>query len=477
MQKKIKKVAGILSALLMAMACSTAVMADEAAADLSYEGYDLKWEDEFAGDTLNKNDWNVELHDPGWVNNELQAYVDSPENIYIENGKLVIKPIKKVKEDGSVSYTSGRVNTRNKQNFKYGLFEARAKVPKGKGFLPAFWMKPADETLYGQWPRGGEIDIMEVLGHETKTTYGTIHYGNPHGQSQGKYTLENGTFSDEYHDFAVEWEPGRIIWYVDGKKIYTENNWYSASVGQGEFTYPAPFDQPFYVILNLAIGGNWPGNPDGNTGFENSAFYIDYVRIYQKDHYDENVSKPVEEVVLRDPDENGNYIINGDFSSKENLKDDKDWKFLTTSGGAADAVIENNEMIINISQEGNKEHSVQLVQPDLPMKKGGKYQVTFSAYADQARKMKVNVSAPDRAYRRYLEDTVINLTEEKKTYTLDFTMTDKDDANGRLEFNMGACGSTAGIRISDVTLKKTGEIEITEGEKGVLADGNCTIVK
>ena len=177
--------------------------------DLSYEGYNLKWEDQFEGDSLNRDDWNVELHDPGWVNNELQSYVDSPENIYIEDGSLVLKPVETVNEDGNVSYTSGRVNTQNKHDFKYGLFEARVKVPEGQGFLPAFWMMPTNENLYGQWPRCGEIDIMEVLGNDTDTSYGTIHYGNPHSESQGSYTLEEGTFSDEYHVFDVEWKRGK----------------------------------------------------------------------------------------------------------------------------------------------------------------------------------------------------------------------------------------------------------------------------
>lgn len=440
--------------------------------DLSYEGYNLKWEDQFEGNSLNRDDWNVELHDPGWVNNELQSYVDSPENIYIEDGSLVLKPVETVNEDGSVSYTSGRVNTQNKHDFKYGLFEARVKVPEGQGFLPAFWMMPTNENLYGQWPRCGEIDIMEVLGNDTDTSYGTIHYGNPHSESQGSYTLEEGTFSDEYHVFDVEWEPGKISWYVDGKLIHTEDNWYSATEGQGEVTYPAPFDQPFYIILNLAVGGNWPGNPDETTDIANSAYYIDYVKVYQKDSYDENVTKPVEEVILRDPDENGNYVVNGDFSEKEDLTDDKDWIFLTALGGEAGAEIGDNEIAVNTANEGTVDYSVQLVQPDLPMKQGGVYQLCFDAYADTYRTMKVGVSAPDRSFRRYLEDTTISLTEEKQTYTLDFTMTDSDDANGRLEFNMGAAGSTAGIRISNVSLKKIDEIEITEGDKGILADGN-----
>ena len=445
---------------------------EEQTTDLSYEGYNLKWEDRFEGESLNRDDWNVELHDPGWVNNELQSYVDSPENIYLQDGSLVLKPVENVSEDGSVSYTSGRINTQHKHDFKYGLFEARVKVPEGQGFLPAFWMMPTDENLYGQWPRCGEIDIMEVLGNNTDTSYGTIHYGNPHSESQGSYTLDEGSFSEEYHVFDVEWEPGKISWYVDGKLIHTEDNWYSATEGQGEITYPAPFDQPFYIILNLAVGGNWPGNPDDTTDIKNSAYYIDYVKVYQKDSYDENVTKPKEEVILRDPDENGNYIINGDFSVNEELTDDKDWVFLTALGGEAGAEIRNNEIAVTTENEGTVDYSVQLVQPNLPMKQGGVYRLSFDAYADADRTMKVGISAPDRSFRRYLNDTEISLTQEKQTYNLDFTMTDSDDANGRLEFNMGAAGSTSGIRISNVSLKKTDEIVITDGEKGILADGN-----
>ena len=445
---------------------------EEQTTDLSYEGYNLKWEDRFEGESLNRDDWNVELHDPGWVNNELQSYVDSPENIYLQDGNLVLKPVENVSEDGSVSYTSGRINTQHKHDFKYGLFEARVKVPEGQGFLPAFWMMPTDENLYGQWPRCGEIDIMEVLGNNTDTSYGTIHYGNPHSESQGSYTLDEGSFSEEYHVFDVEWEPGKISWYVDGKLIHTEDNWYSATEGQGEITYPAPFDQPFYIILNLAVGGNWPGNPDDTTDIKNSAYYIDYVKVYQKDSYDENVTKPIEEVILRDPDENGNYIINGDFSVNEELTDDKDWVFLTALGGEAGAEIRNNEIAVTTENEGTVDYSVQLVQPNLPMKQGGVYRLSFDAYADADRTMKVGISAPDRSFRRYLNDTEISLTQEKQTYNLDFTMTDSDDANGRLEFNMGAAGSTSGIRISNVSLKKTDEIVITDGEKGILADGN-----
>lgn len=250
--------------------------------NLSYKDYKLIWEEQFNDEHLNCDNWNIELHEPGWVNNELQEYVDSDKNIYIEGGKLFLKSGKNVDKNGKVTYTSGRISTQNKHDFTYGLFEARAKVPKGKGFLPAFWLMTTDEELYGQWPSCGEIDIMEVLGHDTKTSYGTMHYGIPHKQSQGKYTLDTGSFSDEYHIFQIEWENEKISWYIDGVCIHTENEWYSATEEQGKIDYPAPFNHPFYIILNLAVGGDWPGDPDDTTDFENEAYIIDYVRVYQK---------------------------------------------------------------------------------------------------------------------------------------------------------------------------------------------------
>lgn len=174
------------------------------------------WSDEFNGDSLNRADWNVETHEKGWVNNELQEYVDSAENIQVKDGKLIINPVKKVTDGDTgstkeaASYTSGRVSTQNKQTFIYGRFECRAKVPKGQGYLPAFWLMANDENVYGQWPRCGEIDCMEVMGQETNKTYGTIHYGNPHSQSQGTYTITDGAdFSDDFHIFTCDWEPGK----------------------------------------------------------------------------------------------------------------------------------------------------------------------------------------------------------------------------------------------------------------------------
>ena len=449
--------------------------------DLSYEGYDLKWEDEFDGEELNREDWNVETHEPGWVNKEWQAYVDSKDNIYVKDGKLVIKPVEIDGENGK-SYTSGRVNTQGKHDFTYGLFETRVKVPTGKGYLPAFWMMPANENLYGQWPRCGEIDIMEVMGQETNKAYGTIHYGNPHGQKQGTYTLDGSDFASEYHTFTVEWEPGKIVWYVDGMKYHEAKDWYSTTEGQGTVAYPAPFDQPFYMILNLAIGGSWVGYPDKNTTYKDQALEVDYVRAYQKDqkYYDDleaSVEKPAQKEVV-EPEKGLTHLKNGDFSKADDLsgKGDSTWKFETQQGGQGNAAIVDDEKLtkavkISTTEAGTEDYSIQFVQPNVPVKQGGTYKVTFDAYAASERTMKVGVSAPDYNYARYMQDTLVNLTTDKQTYTYDFTVKDHDDANARLEFNLGNTASTADVYIGNVTIVKTGSVEIDNSKK-VLTDGN-----
>jgi len=176
-----------------------------------------------------------------------------------------------------------------------------------------------DENVYGQWPRCGEIDCMEVMGQDTNKLYGTIHYGNPHAESQGTYTIKDGkeSFSDGFHTFTCDWEPGKITWYVDGIKYHEESNWHSTTEGQGTLTYPAPFDQPFYIILNLAVGGSWVGNPNEETNFVNNPFVVDYVRVYQKGSYDENVTRPeVKFEPTNEPDDSGNYIKNITFAEE-----------------------------------------------------------------------------------------------------------------------------------------------------------------
>lgn len=445
----------LMGALMLSLACVSFSCAKETTKS---EGYTLVWQDEFDGKTLNTNDWNYEFHEPGWVNNELQSYGDSKKNTYVKGGNLVIQPLKNGK-----SYTSGRINTQNKHTITYGKVEVRAKVPAGKGFLPAIWMMPNDENLYGQWPKCGEIDIMEVLGDNTKKLYSTLHFGEPHTEGQGTYTLTKGDFSKEFHVYGMEWEPGEIRFYIDGELYHKENDWFTKRPGFGEVTYPAPYDQPFYLILNVAVGGNWPGNPDASTKFDkNAAMYVDYVRLYQKDSYDENVSKPEKALKFRKADSTGNLVYNGDLAKTDDLGADKNWEFMTAGAGKATCSIHDNAIHIDTEKAGELDYSVQLVQPKLPMYKGGKYKLSFDISADKDRTAIVTISAPSAGWIRYLNDTKINIGPKKQTFTYEIEMKDEDDPNGRLEFNLGNQKSTESVHISNIRFEQTGSVDLSD---------------
>ena len=448
--------------------------------ELAY-GYKLEWEDDFNGTELDRNSWNVELHEPGWVNAELQEYVDSDKNIYVKDGNLVIQAIKdETKADGDPEqYTSGRINTQNKHDYQYGRFEARAKVPSGKGFLPAFWMMPTVEGYYGQWPLCGEIDIMEVMGQETNKLYSTLHFGNPHTQKQGTYEGE-ADFSEDFHVYACEWDPDEFRFYVDDQLFYTVNDWFTKRAGFGETAYPAPYDQPFYMILNLAVGGSWVGYPDENTEFgDNAQLVVDYVRVYQKDEYDTDVSKTEADVQFRDPYEGGNYILNGEFTEVEDLSGSEaeqvNWKLHLEAEDAATAEIKDEVLHINPKEIGTEKYHVQIVQADLPMEKGSNYKLTYDACADEDRTMVTAIKGPDNGYVEYMPETTVNLTKDWNTFEHEFKMTSDSDANGRVEFNLGGQNSIAAVYIDNVRLEK---IESEEGEeeeediRSVLPDGN-----
>ena len=413
-------------------------------------GYNLLWADEFDGTELNTDIWTREVREVGWTNHELQSYEDSTDNVFVKDGNLVLKAIKTVDENGNTTYTSGKVNSQNKADFTYGKVVIRGKVPEGQGLWPAGWMMPTDEGKYGQWPKCGEIDIMEVLGNDVNTAYTTIHYGEPHAQQQELLKIENGpSFADDFHEYSVEWEPGEIRFYIDNTQTLVCNDWYTAVQGEEEKPYPAPFDQSFFVQLNLAVGGDWPGDPDETTDFDNAEYLIDYVRVYQKSEYNMDVKKPV--IEMREANEDGNYINNCDFAdAEENLKDKTDWQFLTTQNGDAEAVIKDGMIEITTVAEGDVDYSVQLVSWDIPCIKGNKYRITFDAKASEPRKIVSCVSAPFVDWIRYYPDTEFEVGTDWQTITYEFDMTEKTDPRGRLEFNLGGRGDTATVDITNV---------------------------
>jgi beta-glucanase (GH16 family) len=243
----------------------------------------LVWSDEFDGTNGSSPDatkWTYDIGGGGWGNNELETYTNRTENARIEDGMLAIRAAKEsfTGPDGIArDYTSARLKTLGLHAWTYGKIEARMKLPFGQGIWPAFWMLGADFAQV-DWPDCGEIDIMENVGFEPSIVHGTIHGpGYSGGDSIGSsYTLPGGArFADDFHTFAVEWEKGVIRFYVDGS-LYATHTPSELPAGTRWV-----FDKPFFIILNLAVGGNWPGNPDSTTVFP-QTLQVEYVRVYQR---------------------------------------------------------------------------------------------------------------------------------------------------------------------------------------------------
>ncbi len=227
-------------------------------------GWKLVWHDEFDSTGIADNRWNYEVNGIGGGNNELQYYTANSRNVYTDDGCLIIEALK---EDYlGKHYTSARLNTRGKGDWKYGRIEVRAKLPYGQGLWPAIWILPAVYTYNGQ-PMSSEIDIMEMLGQLPDRIYGTLHY-NSTTQSGGKYFLSNGYFNNDFHLFAIEWDSASVSFFVDSTMYFKAN--------PGD-----RFNRLFYLILNVAVGGDWPGPPNASTSFP-QRMIIDYVRVYSK---------------------------------------------------------------------------------------------------------------------------------------------------------------------------------------------------
>jgi hypothetical protein len=227
----------------------------------------LVWSDEFTGSLLNTEVWNYELGGGGWGNNELETYTNSTDNVKIDTGYLNITAL----HISGNSYTSGRITTKGKKEFTYFRVDIRAKMPEGKGLWPALWALGGNISTVN-WPRCGEIDIMEYLGHTPSIVYGTLHWdANGHQQKGGNYTLSSGKFSAGFHVFSLVWTPSQFRWLVDDHEYYVLPK-ASASA--------FPFDLPQFFIFNVAVGGNWPGSPDASTVFPQKMI-VDYIRVYQ----------------------------------------------------------------------------------------------------------------------------------------------------------------------------------------------------
>jgi beta-glucanase (GH16 family) len=244
----------------------------------------LVWSDEFNGangSPVDSSKWVYDTGGGGWGNNELEYYTSRPQNSYQEGGNLVIKVLseKYTGADGVTrNYTSARLKTQEKFAQTYGRFEGRIKIPRGQGIWPAFWMLGADINKT-PWPDCGEIDIMENIGKEPTLVHGTIHgpgYSGAKGISAPFEFQPPRVFADDFHIYAVEWEPKVIRFYVDNSLYATRT---PADLPEGT---KWAYDHPFFLLLNVAVGGGWPGNPDATSSFPQTML-VDYVRVYRRD--------------------------------------------------------------------------------------------------------------------------------------------------------------------------------------------------
>lgn len=396
------------------------------------DGYKLVWSDEFDGDSLDESKWSYELGNwklddsgnyitNGWGNNEQEFYTS--QNTAVKDGVLTISARRESWKDekhGSYDYTSARINTHKKFSVCGGRIEVRARCDSGKSLWPAIWMLPED-SVYGGWAASGEIDIMEGWGSTPEKVCGTVHFGNTWPNNTyltGEYEFGAGDSTEKWHTYSIEWDSGEIRWYVDDKLYSTQKDWYSEG-----FKYPAPFDQKFYIILNLAVGGHFDGvdgiyaDPNTFAGGDKN-FDIDYVRVYEKSGSD-FVPSELSSLTL------DNYIEGADAS-------------VTNKDGCT---------VISVRNAGSLEYAVMGLLRDRQVKAGEKHTLSFDVSSTAQRSMVV--TAEDSTYARYL-DKKLTITPERKHYSFDVTF-EKDMAVD-LKFQLGNIDGAAEVGAHDITL-------------------------
>ncbi|MEK3921023.1 carbohydrate binding domain-containing protein [Paenibacillus sp. FSL K6-2393] len=455
------------------------------ATTIPHDQWELVWNDEFNGPSIDSSKWTVQ--DTGLVyNNEMQYY--SPDNTRItkDQNRSVLQIEAKKGEKNGKDYSSGKLISMGKGDWTYGKVVVRAKLPIEKGMWPAIWMMPTDEVHYGGWPASGEIDIMELIGgkESNNKVYSTLHYDSvkpdgSHGHDQGSLTLPKGeTFADDYHDFQVEWLPGMIRFYVDGKLHHEVTNWQTKAAGQPEYyTFPAPFDRPFYLILNLAVGGDWPGSPESN--FTSEKMNVDFVRVYSYKNLDtwpDVTTNPIEPAQQRELQADGNQIYNDRFS--EGSADNGvplQWKFITNADGAGSVKVVTDEQKgkaaeVTIDASGTENYSVQLTQMPMYIKKNKKYKIQFDAKASANRTIMSKVNQYEKNWTNYSGDNTFALTTDWQSYDYTFNMRDGSDNNARFEFNLGLDDTS--VWFANVRLIEVGEADPLTVERNALPDGN-----
>ena len=435
----------------------------------------LVWSDEFNGNALDETKWAYETGSA--YNNEQQYY--TKENVSVSNGSLKITAKKESKN--GYKYTSGRLETITENgealfSTKYGKIEARIKLPKGNGLWPAFWMQPVDRE-YGSWPLSGEIDIMEARGRITNEVNGAIHFGESrpfNKQINDTYTFSSGEDFTDYHVYAVEWKENEIIWSVDGVEYFRTSNWYTMSDEGVIAEYPAPFNQEFYLILNLAVGGDYDNGITPSSSDLPATMEVDYVRVYHdvNGYADSGIKMPEgtrDEATLEKIPvfENNNLLKDINFdninTSIVNCQDvdmsTHNWYFTTNKHhkGAASLTkkVENGSTYayIDITDPGPQVYSVQLVQ-QLPLAKGYIYKVKFDAMCPDGNKT-IKVKAYGET--NYCSSYKANLTNTMQTFEFSFMMNDESDLNAMIQMNLGE-------KSGDVVIGNVSVIVINNGK-------------
>lgn len=404
------------------------------------DNYELVWSDEFNGNYLDTNTWNYEIGTGswGWGNNEQQYYTDR--NIKVSNGTMKITA--KREDYGGMKYTSSRITTKNKKNFKYGKIEARIKMPKFKGVWPAFWMLGANQDSVG-WPKCGEIDIMEAINDEN-LVYGTLHWfndpGNNNADSGSSVAVANRT---EYHVYGVEWTADKLRWYVDGKVYRTMD------VSNDSFS---EVRKEYFVIFNMAIGGQWPGYDIDETAFP-ATMEVDWVRAYKK--VEETTTKYTGPMIT--VTEDAVETCSGKWGSYFG----SDWAGASGTSKSTDKAVTGATM--NITSIGNSQWGVQQYLKGLHYYPGRTYNYSFTMTSDVDKRVFVKVAGDgdEQIFGEYID------LKARVPYNFSRQVTLAEDMEGVLDlyFGMGKCdgdaaatNSAANITLSNVSFKTTTQI-------------------
>jgi beta-glucanase (GH16 family) len=432
------------------------------------------WSDEFSGSKLDASKWEYQIGNgfgsgtsyvAGWGNDELEYYTDRKDNLFVKDGILTIRA-RKERIEGAANgakaafdWTSARIRTAGRFSRAYGRIEIRAKLPAGQGFWPAFWMLPEEPSKYGVWAASGELDIMEGKGGTPGTVHHTIHYGafwpnNVYATTEYAFPASDST---DWHTYAVEWVPGSIRWYVDGVRSAHEEAWWSASTAKPASDadlnpWPAPYDQPFHILMNLAVGGRFGGNPDETTPNAGDLL-VDYVRVYALPSEDRSAGErpkmvyPWTKVEARAARADGNLVYNGSFQDADDATASgiagipgTDYWTLWTVGGSqkVETTVVDGALHLAVTKVnvGHDWH-IQLMNKRIPIEKGARYALSFKAGASDARKISVVVGQDGGEWDRYLDGRA-ELGSETKTFRYEFTMKESTNTAAFLQLLLAA---------------------------------------